>query len=84
MTTELEKAELKLKQAQERVKQIKSRQRDRDRKADTRRKVLLGALLLNKAQAGGPERNQVLKLIDQLDDRNKALFEDLRKELAPW
>ncbi|MEI2388141.1 hypothetical protein [Breoghania sp. JC706] len=77
---ELEKAELRLKQAQERVKKLKSRQKEKDRKEDTRRKILLGAELLNLVQKEPHHKALLNRLIDQMPERNKALFADLREK----
>lgn len=73
--------ETKLKQAKAQKQQIEARQRaaeaKRTRQQDTRRKVLVGALILSKVERGEWPREKLLAMLDtaltRADDR--ALFE---------
>lgn len=73
--------ENKLKQAKAKKQQIEARQRaaeaKRTRQQDTRRKVLVGALILSKVERGEWPREKLLAMLDtaltRADDR--ALFE---------
>lgn len=72
---ELEKLEAKLKQTKARIQKIKSRERDKQRKLDTRKKILLGAGLLTFENT--PEAKVLIpKIIAAMDERNRALFDD--------
>ena len=61
--TELEKAEKKLAQAKARVQSIKARQATAERKKDTRRKIILGGGLLERAKRGDAAAAQLLREI---------------------
>lgn len=73
--------EAKLKEAKAKQQQIEARQRaadaKRSRQQDTRRKVLVGALILSRVERGEWPREKLLAMIDaaltRADDR--ALFE---------
>jgi hypothetical protein len=61
--TELEKAEKKLSQAKARVQSIKARQTTAERKKDTRRKIILGGGLLERAKRGDAAAAQLFREI---------------------
>ncbi len=73
--------EAKLKEAKAKQQQIEARQRaadaKRSRQQDTRRKVLVGALILSRVERGEWPREKLLAMLDaaltRADDR--ALFE---------
>jgi len=73
--------EAKLKEAKAKQQQIEARQRAADakrtRQQDTRRKVLVGALILSRVERGEWPREKLLAMLDaaltRADDR--ALFE---------
>ena len=73
--------EAKLKEAKAKQQQIEARQRaaeaKRTRQQDTRRKVLVGALILSRVERGEWPREKLLAMLDaaltRADDR--ALFE---------
>ena len=66
-SAELERAEKRLEQAKARVQAIKSRASVRERKLDTRRKIILGGALLERASRGDAEAQRfVLDVVDQL------------------
>ncbi len=80
---------------QQRLQQLKLRQQridarkraitaTRERKADTRRKILMGTLVLEKIQQGQMDRTQLLGWLDQAlsRDADRALF-DLTPAAAP-
>lgn len=66
--TELEKAEKKLAQAKARVQSIKARQATADRKLDTRRKIILGGGLVERAKRGDADAARLLRdIVDGLE-----------------
>jgi uncharacterized protein YpiB (UPF0302 family) len=81
LTERIEALEAKLKQAKAKQQQIEARQRaaeaKRTRQQDTRRKVLVGALILSRVERGEWPREKLLAMLDaaltRADDR--ALFE---------
>lgn len=56
----------KMRQLQARADAIQARQRQRDRKADTRRKVILGGVLLDRAERDPRMAQFVAKLVSEL------------------
>jgi len=66
--TELQKAEKKLAQAKARVQSLKAREATAERKRDTRRKVILGGGLLERAKRGDTLATQLLRdIVNGLD-----------------
>ena len=76
--TELEKAEKRYAQAKARLQAIRNRETTRQRKMDTRRKVILGGALLDLAERDTGAAAMLDRLI-----RNLAREQD-RKAFAEW
>ena len=76
--TELEKAEKRYAQAKARLQSIRNREATRQRKLDTRRKVILGGALLDLAERDSGAAAMLDRLV-----RNLAREQD-RKAFADW
>ena len=76
--TELERAEKRYAQAKARLQALRNREATRQRKLDTRRKVILGGALLDLAERDGGAAAMVERLI-----RNLSRDQD-RKAFAEW
>ncbi len=76
--TELERAEKRYAQAKARLQSLKNREATRQRKLDTRRKVILGGALLDLAERDSSAAAMLDRLI-----RNLAREQD-RKAFADW
>ena len=76
--TELERAEKRYAQAKARLQALKNREATRQRKLDTRRKVILGGALLDLAERDSGAAAMVDRLV-----RNLAREQD-RKAFADW
>lgn len=72
---ELEKAQRQLEQAKARVQKLKARARSEERKRDTRRKVILGGILLAEARRDPATAQRVRQWIAALPERDRALFD---------
>jgi len=76
----IERLERQLKEAKERKRRIEARRRAiearQKRKDDTRRKILVGALILAKVERGEYPRERLLAMLDQELTRpdDRALF----------
>lgn len=77
MTTQLEKLKLKEAQLKARIQSLEAGQMSRERKKDARRKILLGALVLERLRQGDPAALELkAKLAGYLTrDNDRALFE---------
>ena len=80
--TALEKAQRKFEQAKAALEAVKARENAAERKKDTRRKIVLGGALLERARTDKDASALVAKLIAGLArDHDKKLFEkSVRKE----
>ena len=76
--TELERAEKRYAQAKARLQALKNREATRQRKLDTRRKVILGGALLDLAERDSGAAAMLDRLV-----RNLARKQD-RKAFADW
>tara|TARA_R110000796_G_scaffold47547_1_gene114260 strand:- start:155 stop:454 length:300 start_codon:yes stop_codon:yes gene_type:complete len=76
--TELEKAEKRYAQAKARLQALKNREATRQRKLDTRRKVILGGALMDLAERDSGAATMLDRLI-----RNLPREQD-RKAFAGW
>lgn len=76
--TEIERAEKRYAQAKARLQALKNRETTRQRKMDTRRKVILGGALLDLAERDTNAASMLDRLI-----RNLAREQD-RKAFADW
>lgn len=76
--TELERAEKRYAQAKARLQGLKNREATRQRKMDTRRKVILGGALLDLAERDSGAASMLERLV-----RNLSRQQD-RKAFAEW
>tara|TARA_R100000541_G_scaffold32353_1_gene41147 strand:+ start:103 stop:399 length:297 start_codon:yes stop_codon:yes gene_type:complete len=76
--TELERAEKRYAQAKARLQALKNREATRQRKLDTRRKVILGGALMDLAERDSNAAAMLARLI-----RNLSREQD-RKAFAEW
>ncbi|MBB6212526.1 mobilization protein [Novispirillum itersonii] len=72
---ELEKAQRQFEQAKARVQKLKAKARSEDRKRDTRRKVILGGVLLAEARKTPGIRQRVEQWISSLPEKDRSAFE---------
>ena len=60
------------------IRELEARIAEAKRKADTHRKVLLGAMVLSRAEAGDPGAQRVMiECVEHMSARDRAAFEDL-------
>lgn len=80
MTDRLEKLKKQQEQLKARIQSLEAGQKTRERKKDTQRKILLGALVLEKLKRGDPVAESLRAELDGYltRDHERALF-----ELAP-
>lgn len=73
---QIEKARLAVKQAKARLQAIENRQSEAERKLETRRKIILGSLLLDAASKDERYTNMVTALIGRINrDQDRVAFE---------
>ena len=77
-----EKALKKLEEAKARLQQIEAREKENDRKAETRRKILLGAAVLQNLDTLEGLDAVTLNWITRMPARDRALFTELEAHLA--
>ena len=77
MTTQLEKLKKQEAQLKARIQALEAGEKTRERKKDARRKILLGALLLERLKKGDPEAERFQAELDGYltRDHDRALFE---------
>ena len=78
--SKLEKAQEKFDQAKARLRQEQARTKAKERKDDTRRKILLGAALLAEPKINPVVEQQVKELIGRMAERDQALFREGRTQ----
>ena len=80
----IEQLEARQKQDAALLARLKARKNQTERKQDTRRKILVGALVLNKARQSALAGQQLTKLLDEglSAPRDRALFPELTPKLA--
>lgn len=73
----IERLEDERRQLTARIQDLKARQAASERKRDTRRKVLVGAVVLAAVEAGEFSRGELLGLLDRRlkNERDRQLFE---------
>lgn len=71
-----EKLELSIAQKQEQLKRLSAQERTKDRKRDTRRKILAGAIVLQHAQDDEQFKTAIDKLLNRYltKDNDRELF----------
>lgn len=74
----IEQQQKKIQQEKARLQQLQARARGEERRKDTRRKIVAGALVLNAAKAS-PKLAAFLRqqLMEKASDRDRELFADL-------
>ena len=77
MGTQLEKLKQQQEQLKARIQNLEAGEKTRERKKDARRKILLGALLLERLKKGDPEAKRFQAELDGYltRDHDRALFE---------
>ena len=72
-----EKVRERMRRDAELLKQIEAKESEKQRKLDTRRKVLVGAAILEEVEAGGFSKEKLLKILDARVTRlgDRQLFE---------
>ena len=80
----IEKAKLAVQQAKARLQAIENRQTEAERKLDTRRKIILGGLLLDAAAKDERYAKVVTALMGRIDrDHDRQAFEDWTPPAPP-
>ena len=79
--TEIDKLDEKIKQLQEKKKQIQARDTAKQRKEDTRKKILIGSTIMSAIKNNKMQWNTIKTLLDEslTRDHDRALF-DLPKK----
>ena len=74
--TQMEKAKRQYKQAKARLHATKARETKRQRKRDTRRKVILGGALIELSERDQPARSMMCRLIGNLSrEQDRKMFD---------
>ena len=74
--TQMEKAKRQYEQAKARLHATKARETKRQRKRDTRRKVILGGALIELSERNQPARSMMRQLIDGLSrEQDRKMFD---------
>ena len=74
--TQMEKAKRQYEQAKARLHATKARETKRQRKRDTRRKVILGGALIELAERDQPARSMMCRLIGNLSrEQDRKMFD---------
>jgi len=73
--SEIEKAKEQFEKAKARLKKAQSKVAAQDRKKDTRRKIILGGLILAQAKQNEQTRNWITSKIATLSERDQKLFD---------
>ena len=74
--TELERAQKRYEQARARLQALRNREAARERKIDTRRKIILGGLLLDAAMKDPAWESRLTDLMDRISrDQDRKAFE---------
>jgi large subunit ribosomal protein L7/L12 len=77
MRNSLEQLLKKREQLNAQIQKVKSKEASIKRKSDTRRKILLGALMMEMMERGELDRNKILKRLDGflIRDIDRSLFD---------
>lgn len=80
--TRLEKLKEKQRQLAEQISQLDAREKAEDRKKDTRRKILIGGVVLANFRRGDFPKDQLVALLDKglTHARDRALFDFLPED----
>jgi hypothetical protein len=71
----------KLERAKAKLQKIEAVERSQTRKAELRRKTLIGEKILEKSRTNANLNKYVLSLIAEMPDREKLLFQQLASEM---
>ena len=83
-TAEIEKARLRVQQAKARLQALEARAATLNRKADARRKIILGGLLLDSAMKDSEWENRLNELMRRITrDQDRKAFEGWTFKGAP-
>lgn len=75
MSETLDRAQKQYDQAKSRLQKLKNRENEKQRKQDTRNKILLGGWLLAQAKHERHSANEILKIIETFNERDKSGFQ---------
>ena len=75
--TKIDKIETEKKQLATRQQQLQSKKNKKKKNEDTRRKIILGALILKELEKNKGLQNYVVGLLNTLGERDKVLFKEL-------
>ena len=73
----IEKLEIEKKQLDKRQQNLESLMNKKKKDEDTRRKIILGALILKELEKNKGLQNYVVGLLNTLGERDKVLFKEL-------
>ena len=73
----IEKLEIEKKQLDKRQQNLESLMNKKKKDEDTRRKIVLGALILKELEKNKGLQNYVVGLLNTLGERDKVLFKEL-------
>ncbi len=73
---DLEKAQRQLEQAKARVQKLKAKAKAEERKRDTRRKIILGSLVLAQAKRDPDAAAKLAQQIAALPEKEQAAFKN--------
>lgn len=79
----LRKAEQDRADADRRLKSAQAKIRDQKRKEDTRRKIVIGAMLLELSKSNDGAFKFIQSRLEKMTERDRALFADFEKNEAP-
>lgn len=83
----LERAQKAKAKAEAEIRSAAAKLREADRRADTRRKILLGGMLLGLASQGGKDgetgRANIRYLLGRMTERDRAAFDDWTLPVPP-
>ncbi len=79
---QLEKIERVENRLKARKQKIINGMRSDQRKEDTRRKILLGSIMMKAASENESSRNQIKSMVAMMSDRDKKVFETLFESWA--
>ncbi|WP_299011845.1 mobilization protein [uncultured Shewanella sp.] len=76
MTSQLEKLKEKQKQIQAQIKQVEAREKQKQRKEDTRRKIILGAMIMDAMKNSAQYREKIESDLNRYltNERDRKLF----------
>ena len=73
----IEKLEIEKKQLDKRQRNLEALMNEKKKSEDTRRKIILGSLILKELEKNKGLQNYVVGLLNTLGERDKVLFKEL-------